>query len=268
MGLTAAYGPDGQIADLTLPDLGIGGSFEAASRGDLGTGLHCRVCPSPVRASVTARGHRHFAHPPGSGCPLAADSTEYLELAAALARHSRACGWRTELEHSGPDWFADVLSTAADGRRIAWMIQLDRQTPEQAAHRARRYRGDDVECVWIAVGDDDADWHRPHGALVVTPVHPGTGSRGWTVTAGCRKHRVTTEEGVERGTWSDVDRPIELDAIARSILRGQLVPYPQQRYGGLPWWWVRADERAHAHRIGTDVQDVRAEPTRSPGLSR
>ncbi len=33
--------------------------------------------------------------------------------------------------------------------------------------------------------------------------------------------------------------------------------------GARPWWWVRTDERARAHRIGTDVEAVHAERTRS-----
>ncbi|MFI7121980.1 hypothetical protein [Amycolatopsis sp. NPDC049868] len=53
--------------------------------------------------------------------------------------------------------------------------------------------------------------------------------------------------------WNDVDRPVALDRIVRTILSGQLVPCPRNRYGGHPWWWGRADERRHAERIGTDV---------------
>ncbi|MBN6040037.1 hypothetical protein [Amycolatopsis sp. 195334CR] len=266
MALTASYGPDDQVVDLTLPDLGIGLSFENMAHGD--ARLRCRFCPADLRAAVTARGNRYFAHPAATRCPFADDSAEYLDLAAALTRSSRAGGWHTEPEHRAENRVADVLSTAADGCRIAWMIQRDRQTPEQAADRSGSYRREGVECVWIAVGDEDAAWHRPHGALVTTPVHPGTGRRGWTVISGCRKHHVTTVDGAERGSWADVGQPLELDAIAREILRGRLVPYPQHRYGGLPWWWVRVDERAHAHRRGTGVEDVRAERVRSARTRR
>ncbi|SFW11939.1 competence protein CoiA [Amycolatopsis australiensis] len=247
MALTAWYGPGQQVADLTLPDLGVGCSFADLYRMRPRPDLRCRYCGYRMHLKISPRGLRFFAHDANADCVGTGESAEHQELKILCARWSRECGWRAEPEQAGPDWRADVLATAADGRRIAWEIQVSPQHADDAAQRSARYRRDGITCVWIALGAPGTDWFRPRGALVTSLTCSAAGARTWMVTEGCRKHHLERGAFTEHGHWSDVP-PLPLDTIARSILRGQLVQSAAAE--GQPWWWVRADERADALRLG------------------
>lgn len=215
--------------------------------------LRCRECGHGMHAKVSPLRHRFFAHDADAGCIGAGESIEHQELKRCCARWSREGGWQAVPEHAGPDWRADVLATAPDGRRIAWEIQVSPQHTDLALERTAKYHRDGIECVWLATGLQATDWFRPVGALVVRPRHPITGEPAWTVVEGCRKHHVLRGAFDSHSRWSDVEQPVGLEPVVRAILRGQLVPDPPRFFTGRgrPWWWVRTDERMVANELAT-----------------
>lgn len=119
-------------------------------------GLRCRDCGGAVHAKVSSTGLRFFAHhmKPES-CASAGESLAHLALKRLIAGLIRDYGAEATLEAYPvpPDsggWRADVLGTAADGRRIAFEVQLAGMTIAEGLERTDRYAQDAIAAVWVS----------------------------------------------------------------------------------------------------------------------
>ncbi|GIH20704.1 competence protein CoiA family protein [Rugosimonospora africana] len=143
----------GGLIDATLPDLGLGASWQDIYRMRPRVPLVCQACRGSLHAKVSPRGLRFFAHDAARrDCPLAGESIEHRLLKSAIAAAVRMAGWHAALEVTAPDrrWRADVLATSPDGaRRVAWEAQLARQHDDDTMARTAGYAADGVEVVWV-----------------------------------------------------------------------------------------------------------------------
>lgn len=119
-------------------------------------GLRCRDCGGSVHAKTSSTGLRFFAHyvKPDS-CASAGESLAHLTLKRLIAGLIRGCGAEATLEaFPGPSdsggWRADVLGASADGRRIAFEVQLAGMTIAEGLERTDRYAQDGVAAVWVS----------------------------------------------------------------------------------------------------------------------
>lgn len=179
MGLTALLPERGRL-DATVDDLGCGWIWEAVHRVRPPAELRCPECGHGLRAKVSPRGLRFFAHLPGAlACALAEESMAHHLLKLELATAARAAGWTANLEVSGPDraWRADVLASAGD-RRIALEAQLAPITPEHIRDRTQRMAADGVPSVWFS------DRPRPPWLGIVPSVRLASGDNGLAVVEG------------------------------------------------------------------------------------
>ena len=130
------------------------------------------TCPECGRRMVGRQGATriaHFAHQgPRGDCGWGVgESAEHLRLKWSVAEAVRSnSGWDAEVEAKSGNWRADVLATSSSGRRIAFEIQLARQTLEDAVERTLRYEADGVEVVWLV--DRRVGWMTRVPTLVVS----------------------------------------------------------------------------------------------------
>ncbi|MGW1886884.1 competence protein CoiA family protein [Streptomyces sp. NPDC001970] len=133
-----------------------------------------------MRAKVSPRGLRFFAHLPGAlACALAEETMAHRLLKQELATAARAAGWTADLEVSGPSraWRADVLASAG-GRRIALEAQLSPIPPDHIRERTQRMAADGVASVWFS------DRPRPPWLGVVPSVRLTAGENGLAAVEG------------------------------------------------------------------------------------
>ncbi|MFB6984647.1 competence protein CoiA family protein [Streptomyces sp. NPDC056297] len=179
MGLTAIHPEQGRL-DATVKDLGCGWAWEAVHRVRPPADLRCPECTHGLRAKVSPRGLRFFAHLPGAqACALAEESMAHHLLKLELATAARAAGWTAALEVSGPGrtWRADVLASAGD-RRIALEAQLAPITPDHIRDRTQRMAADGVFSVWFS------DRPRPPWLGIVPSVRLAAGEDGLAAVEG------------------------------------------------------------------------------------
>lgn len=109
----------------------------------------------PAVPKTSIRGVRFFAHHPGYGGLLPKpESYAHTRLKIDVVKAARRLGYHAELELPGSDpnraeWVADVMVTAADGRRTAFEIQLSSQHLNDFRSRTGRYQRSGVACCWI-----------------------------------------------------------------------------------------------------------------------
>lgn len=113
--------------------------------------LRCRECQHRMRAKQSKAALRFFAHDPGApNCSSSGEGPEHRRLKALIVDAIRAAGWDAEPEVSGEGWRADVLaSNPADGRRIAFEVQLAAMTAFDGQKRTATYAASGVETVWL-----------------------------------------------------------------------------------------------------------------------
>ena len=170
-----------------------------------------------MSAKVSKLGAGFFAHyrRPES-CAAAGESAIHLELKALVAAKARALGYPVEVEAVGDGWRADVLTTSANGQRIAWEVQRSPIAPEDVAARMRRHRDSGVTTLWLA--KRDWPWCADVGALVVPNKSPA--DLPWTVESGtCGWEPVVDLAGCG-AEWIPEQR--ELEAVVSDVLQGGL----------------------------------------------
>nr|WP_024127722.1 competence protein CoiA family protein [Streptomyces sp. F12]AHE40486.1 Competence coiA family protein [Streptomyces sp. F12] len=151
MALTAQLPQHGTL-DVTLDGLGCGLAWEAVDRARPRPALACTHCGRPMHAKVSPRGGRFFAHDRRfPACPGAGETEEHRSLKRALAAAAREAGHKAQLEFTAAHygWRADVLVTAAQGRRTALEAQLSSASVDDVLARTRRYSDDNLAAVWF-----------------------------------------------------------------------------------------------------------------------
>ncbi|MBB4929113.1 competence protein CoiA family protein [Kitasatospora kifunensis] len=276
MQFTAVHGEWGRV-DVTLPDLGVGRSWEAIHR-VRGIELTCPECGGQVFARVSQLGNRHIYHrvkPPS--CSLANESLEHHLLKLELVTLARAVGFRAELEVGDPAglWRADVMVFDQDGGWLmALEVQLSPITVEDIKHRTSRYARDGVRVCWF--GLQPRPWAGSVPTLLVDL--PESRDAAWKVTAGLARFDWNPRRRNGPALWEPVDTTLA-DAVAW-VLRGQIVLHRATRHskrvnglmdgewaegwtgsGNHSWqaWWTAPAYTALAHQ---HVQHVEEEERR------
>ncbi len=120
----------------------------AKKRGDIEITMCCCGSPAILRAGSRIQ---HFAHYPGSKpetCNWKRKSPEHEKVQYIIAKACHEAGWQAEIEVPGPGYIADVLATK-DDKRIAFEVQLERQTLEGTIERREKFAADDVKDYWL-----------------------------------------------------------------------------------------------------------------------
>ena len=126
------------------------------------TALVIRTCEHPARMRRSKLGTQHFYHLRQDGCATAPESADHLRAKAQIVIGCRAAGWDVETEVVGPDWRADVLASHG-ARRIAFEVQLSRQSWQETIVRTERYAQAGIRTCWLLR-------HYPAGAPVTKEV--------------------------------------------------------------------------------------------------
>ncbi|MFF4084543.1 competence protein CoiA family protein [Streptomyces sp. NPDC001777] len=227
MQFTAVHGEWGRV-DITLPDLGVGRSWEAIHRVP-GIELTCPECGGQVFARVSKLGNRHLYHrvkPPS--CSLANESLEHHLLKLELVTLARAVGFRAELEVGDPAglWRADVMVfDQSGGWLMALEVQLSPITVEDIKYRTSRYARDGVRVCWF--GLQPRPWAGSVPTLLVNL--PEGREAVWKVTAGLARFEWNPAHPEVFAQWWPVDATLA-DAVAW-VLRGQVVPHSATHHG-------------------------------------
>ncbi|MFH8684256.1 competence protein CoiA family protein [Streptomyces lydicus] len=235
--------PEHGRIDATAEDLGCNWSWSAVHRVRPRAPLACPECDHGLRAKVSRRGLRFFAHDPGSpSCGLAGESMEHRLLKLELVLAARDAGWHAELEVPAISgrWRADVLATAPDRSwRMAWEAQLSPITTDAIRQRTERFAADGVAVCWVATRRHP--WLGEVPSVRTRPPSDEPGSQ-WQVTEGlarfaveaCDDERVCPGDG--HGIWSEVQASLR-EFVAWSLSQ-RIVPYRLSRQAylaGHPW---------------------------------
>lgn len=107
----------------------------------------------PAVLKRSSRGLQFFASAPGHGGQTEPESIEHQLTKIALVQGLRAAGYQARVEQPGrsplgEEWVADVLAEA-DGRLIAFEVQLSQQHWDQYRQRTQRYLASGVKCLWL-----------------------------------------------------------------------------------------------------------------------
>ncbi|MBP8532122.1 hypothetical protein GWI24_02605 [Streptomyces sp. MK37H] len=212
--MTAMHPERGRI-DATAEGLGCDWSWSAIHRVRPRVPLTCPECGRGLRAKVSRRGLRFFAHDPGSPtCSLTGETMEHRLLKLELVLAAREAGWHAELEVPAASgrWRADVLATSPDGpQRMAWEAQLSPITAYDITQRTERYAADGVAVCWVAT--HRRPWLGEVPGVRARPPSDEPESQ-WQVTEGlarfavepCEDERVCPGDG--HGVWSEVRAPL------------------------------------------------------------
>jgi competence protein CoiA-like protein len=143
--------PDGPVYAFLLDDV----AWEAlvqANRAAHHLTMPC--CQASVVLKSSSLGTRFFAHKSAGQCTTQPESREHLLAKDIIARAAVLAGWTavTECRDSSnpPAWIADVLCRRpARSTRVAFEVQLARQSAEETERRQSIYAGADIRSLWL-----------------------------------------------------------------------------------------------------------------------
>lgn len=91
----------------------------------------------------------HFVHlQKNETCNWSSESKLHRHAKLEILNACRKCGWEAFPEFIEGEWRADVLATK-NGRRIAFEVQLSRQSYRDTIERQAKYRESRVEAYWF-----------------------------------------------------------------------------------------------------------------------
>lgn len=107
----------------------------------------------PAVLKRSSRGLQFFARASGYGGTTEPESPDHQLAKIALVQGLRAAGYSAVVERpgrtpEGDDWVADVY-LEAEGRAIAFEVQLSQQHWDQYRERTARYAASGVKCLWL-----------------------------------------------------------------------------------------------------------------------
>lgn len=110
--------------------------------------LRLPCCSNTGHLRTSKLGTNHFVHSRKQGCDWKPESLEHLKAKSIIALACRDAGYDVITEYSGTDWRADVLAVK-NSIKIAFEVQLSRQTLEETQQRQEKYRRDGVRGCWF-----------------------------------------------------------------------------------------------------------------------
>lgn len=117
--------------------------------------LIMRSTGNPCFPRRSRNGLQHFAHYPGTKS-TAPESVGHEMLKAFVAKSLQNAGWKADVElpSDNNEWIADVMGTSPSGSKVAFEVQLSRQTEEETKRRTERYKKSGIHTVWITPDHD------------------------------------------------------------------------------------------------------------------
>lgn len=112
------------------------------------TTIRMTCCDSIGHPRTSKLGTNHFYHHPEADCRYEPESVEHLKIKVDILQLCAKLGWAVDTEYEGSNWTADVLASK-DGRKIAFELQLSKQTLEETVFRTNKYKTDGIECYWL-----------------------------------------------------------------------------------------------------------------------
>ncbi len=97
---------------------------------------------------VSKLGTRHFVHHRRADCDWKPESPLHLKAKAEIARAVASAGYEAVTEDIGPDWKADVMAKKGTVR-VAFEVQLSKQSLEETKERQARYARDGIRGCWF-----------------------------------------------------------------------------------------------------------------------
>lgn len=178
--------------------------------------LRCRDCGWEVRARVSVRGLRHFAHKPAGpqNCPSARESPIHLALKALIVECCVNAGWEAQTEVSGENWRADVLAKdEATGRHFIFEIQLSSQGNSRTDERTRFRTASGADVVWITTRRPSWAFRQPTLSVLLDnqTVYGGI----YRPLAGCCG-------------W-ECNPPVDVQTVVTALLSGDLIVHRVDR---------------------------------------
>lgn len=115
--------------------------------------LRFPCCDASVILKRSHIGTQFFAHARKGACVSGPESMDHLQAKDAIARAAIAAGWIAETEAKGTTpagerWTADVMVTRGTVK-LAFEVQLARQSLEETQARQERYAASGVRCLWL-----------------------------------------------------------------------------------------------------------------------
>ncbi|WP_221800454.1 competence protein CoiA [Oceanobacter mangrovi] len=117
-----------------------------------GMGIYMKCCNAPAIPKTSKNGVQFFAHKVNS-CGTGSESEAHIRCKELIVIGARKAGWEAEPEEPGQDqmgnkWVADVLCSRRSAK-VAFEVQLARQSLENFVHRTNRYKNSGVRCLWF-----------------------------------------------------------------------------------------------------------------------
>jgi len=106
-------------------------------------------CKQKGNLRTSKLGLNHFYHKPSDlTCDWKPESPEHLSLKFEILKACKECGWIAIPEYSENDWRADVIAKQGNNR-IAFEVQLSKQSYEETINRQNKYKADKVRACWF-----------------------------------------------------------------------------------------------------------------------
>jgi hypothetical protein len=115
--------------------------------------LRFPCCDAGVVLKRSHIGTQFFAHARKGVCVTGPETMDHLQAKDAIARAAIAAGWKAESEvmgttPAGERWTADVMVTRGSVK-LAFEVQLARQSEEVTRARQARYEASGVRALWL-----------------------------------------------------------------------------------------------------------------------
>jgi len=105
-------------------------------------------CDSSPYLRISKLGTKHFVHKTKNNCNWKPESIDHLRLKEIIFNVCKENGWNVETEYSFNNWIADIFATKGT-TKLAFEIQLSRQTDEETKRRQEKYRKDGINGIWF-----------------------------------------------------------------------------------------------------------------------
>lgn len=113
------------------------------------TAVKLPCCGQEGHLRKSSRGLKHFVHPKSAfTCNWKPESPDHLKAKTEILEGCEDAGWPARPEIAEANWQADVLAQKGD-KRIAFEVQLSKQTLEETESRQERYRNSGVRGCWF-----------------------------------------------------------------------------------------------------------------------